>query len=137
MDKKYYLFVNGKKVYVSEEIYKVYWQEKNHENYLKQIDNENHLLLFSSFDKDGHFESNITDESFDLNKVIQTQMMIEAVRDAISKLSDEERDIIQRLYYDDESLRTVAETKKISHPALLKRRNKILRKLKELLKDIK
>ena len=28
MDKKYYLFVNGKKVYVSEEIYKVYWQEK-------------------------------------------------------------------------------------------------------------
>lgn len=110
---------------------------KNHENYLKQIDKENHLLLFSSFDKDGHFESNITDESFDLNKVIQTQMMIEAVRDAISKLSDEERDIIQRLYYDDESLRTVAETKKISHPALLKRRNKILRKLKELLKDIK
>ena len=54
-------------------------------------DFRNHLLLFSSFDKDGHFESNITDESFDLNKVIQTQMMIEAVRDAISKLSDEER----------------------------------------------
>lgn len=85
MDKKYYLFVNGKKVYVSEEIYKVYWQEKNHENYLMQIDKENHLLLFSSFDKDGHFESNITDESIDLNKVIQTQMMIEAVRDAISR----------------------------------------------------
>ena len=38
MDKKYYLFVNGKKVEVSEEIYKVYWQDKNHYNYLKQID---------------------------------------------------------------------------------------------------
>lgn len=98
MDKKYYLFVNGKKVEVSEEIYKVYWQEKNHENYLKQIDRKNHLLLFSSFDQDGHFESNISDDKFDLNKVIQTQMMIEAVRDAISKLTDEERDIITRLY---------------------------------------
>lgn len=84
MDKKYYLFVNGKKVYVSEEIYKVYWQEKNHENYLKQIDKENHLLLFSSFDKDGYFESNITDESFDLNKVIQTQMMIDILAPPLS-----------------------------------------------------
>ena len=135
MNKKYYLFVNGKKVEVSEEIYKVYWQEKNHENYLKQIDRKNHLLLFSSFDHDGHFESNITDDRFDLNKVIQTQMMIEAVRDAISKLTDEEKDIITRLYYDEENLRTVAETKKISHPALIKRRDRILGKLKKLLKD--
>lgn len=135
MNKKYYLFVNGKKVEVSEEIYKVYWQEKNHENYLKQIDKKNHLLLFSSFDKDGHFEANIPDNKFDLNKVIQTQMMIEAVRDAISKLTDEERDIVTRLYFNEENLRTVAEAKKISHPALIKRRNKILKKLKELLKD--
>lgn len=28
MRKNYFLFVNGKKVEVSEEIYKVYWQEK-------------------------------------------------------------------------------------------------------------
>lgn len=102
---------------------------------MKQIDRKNHLLLFSSFDQDGHFESNISDDKFDLNKVIQTQMMIEAVRDAISKLTDEERDIITRLYYNEENLRTVAESKKISHPALIKRRNSILGKLKKLLKD--
>lgn len=135
MDKKYYLFVNGKKVEVSEEIYKVYWQEKNHENYLKQIDRKNHLLLFSSFDHDGHFESNISDDKFDLNKVIQTQMMIEAVRDAISKLTDEEKDIITRLYYDNETLISVAISKNISHPAIIKKRNKILSKLKKLLRD--
>ena len=135
MDKKYYLFVNGKKIEVSEEIYKVYWQEKNHENYLKQIDKKNHLLLFSSLDQDGHFEGNVADDKCDLNKVIQTQIMIEAVRDAVSKLTDEEKEIIQRLYYDDETLRMVAKDKKISHPAMIKRRDKILRKLKDLLKD--
>lgn len=135
MDKKYYLFVNGKKIEVSEEIYKVYWQEKNHENYLKQIDKKNHLLLFSSLDQDGHFEGNVADDKCDLNKVIQTQIMIEAVRDAVSKLTDEEKEIIQRLYYDDETLRMVAKDKKISHPAMIKRRDKILNKLKDLLKD--
>ena len=109
MNKEYFLFVNGKKIKVSEEIYKVYWQEKNHENYLKQIDRKNHLLLFSSFDHDGHFEDSIVDEDFDVDK----------------------------LYFNDETIRSVAETKKISHPALIKRRNKILDKLRELLKDFK
>ena len=38
MNKEYFLFINVKKIKVSEEIYKVYWKEKNNENYLKQID---------------------------------------------------------------------------------------------------
>ena len=126
MNKEYFLFVNGKKIKVSEEIYKVYWQEKNHENYLKQIDRKNQLLLFSSFDHDGHFEDSIVDEGFDVDKIVQTQMMIEEVRE-----------IIDRLYFNDETIRSVAETKKISHPALIKRRNKILDKLRELLKDFR
>ena len=46
MKKEYYLYVNGKKVKVSEEIYKVYWREKEHEKYLEQVDRKNHLLLF-------------------------------------------------------------------------------------------
>lgn len=41
-------------------------------------------------------------------------MMIEAVRNAISKLTDEEKNIVTRLYYDEENLRAVAEAKKIS-----------------------
>ena len=64
-------------------------------------------------------------------------MMIEAVRDALSKLNDEEREIINRLYFNDETIRLVAEMKKISHPALIKRRNKILEKLRELLKEFR
>ena len=122
---------------ISEEIYKVYWQEKNHEKYLKQVDRKNHLLFFSSFDHDGHFEDSIVDEGFDVDKNVQTQRMIEAVRDALSKLNEEEREIIDRLYFNDETIRLVAEMKKISHPALIKRRNKILEKLRELLKEFR
>lgn len=63
--------------------------------------------------------------------------MIEAVRSSLSKLSDDEIEIIDRLYFDDETLRKVAKEKSISHPALIKRRNKILEKLRELLKDFR
>ena len=54
MSKEYYLYVNGQRVKVSEQIYKVYWREKEHEKYLEQVDKKNHLLFFSSLDHDGH-----------------------------------------------------------------------------------
>lgn len=131
------MFVNGEKIEVSEEIYKAYWEEKNHENYLKQIDRNHKLLFFSSYDKDGHFIENLVDESVDVEKIIQTRLMIEAVRSAISNLSDEEREIVERLYFHEETLRSLAKEKQLSHPALIKKRNKILDKLKELLKDFR
>ena len=53
MKKEFYLYVNGQKVKVSEQIYKVYWREKEHEKYLEQVDKKNHLLFFSSLDHDG------------------------------------------------------------------------------------
>ena len=64
-------------------------------------------------------------------------MYSKLVREALSKLNDEEREIIDRLYFNDEIIHSVAETKKIFHPALIKRRNKILDKLRELLKDFR
>lgn len=136
MPKEYYLYVNGQKVKVSEQIYKVYWREREHEKYLEQADRKNHLLFFSSLDHDGHFVDNIADESVDVEKIVETQMMIEAVRNAISRLNAEERDIIERLYFNDETLRSVAKIKSITHPALIQRRNKILEKLKKFIEEL-
>ena len=92
--------------------------------------------LFSSLDHDGHFVDNIVDESVDVEKIVETQMMIEAVRNAISRLNAEERDIIERLYFNDETVRSVAKLKSITHPALIKRRNKILEKLKKFIEEL-
>ncbi len=78
----------------------------------------------------------IVDESVDVEKIVETQMMIEAVRNAISRLNAEERDIIERLYFNDETVRSVAKLKSITHPALIKRRNKILEKLKKFIEEI-
>ena len=136
MSKEYYLYVNGQRVKVSEQIYKVYWREKEHEKYLEQVDKKNHLLFFSSLDHDGHFVDNIVDKSVDVEKIVETQMMIEAVRKAISRLNAEERDIVERLYFNDETVRSVAKLKSITHPDLIKRRNKILEKLKKFIEEL-
>ncbi|WP_019213946.1 sigma factor-like helix-turn-helix DNA-binding protein [Fenollaria massiliensis] len=129
MAKEYYLYVRGQKVKVSEDIYKVYWREKEHEKYLEQVDKKNHLLFFSSLDHDGNFVDNLADESVDVEKIIET------VRKAMSRLNDEERDIIERLYFNDETLSSVARSKKVSYQAIQWRKNNILKKLKVLLKE--
>ena len=97
---------------------------------------EKPLALFLSLDHDGHFADSIIDESADVEKIVETQMMIEAVRNAISRLNAEERDIIERLYFNDETVRSVAKLKIITHPALIKRRNKILEKLKKIIEEL-
>ena len=119
MDKKeYFLYVKGKAVPVSEEVYNAYWKITEHEKYLQRKDWKYSVILFSSFDHDGHFIDNIVDESVDVEKIVETQMMIEAVRNAISKLNDEERDIIERLYFNDETLSSIARGKKVSYQAI-------------------
>lgn len=135
MAKEYYLYVRGQKVKVSEDIYKVYWREKEHEKYLEQVDKKNHLLFFSSLDHDGNFVDNLADESVDVEKIIETQILIETVRKAMLGLNDEERDIIERLYFNDETLSSVARSKKVSYQAIQWRKNNILKKLKVLLKE--
>ena len=135
MAKEYYLYVRGQKVKVSEDIYKVYWREREHEKYLEQVDRKNHLLFFSSLDHDGNFVDNLADESVDVEKIIETQILIETVRKAMSRLNDEERDIIERLYFNDETLSSVARSKKVSYQAIQWRKNNILKKLKVLLKE--
>ncbi|HFH8614271.1 TPA: sigma factor-like helix-turn-helix DNA-binding protein [Streptococcus agalactiae] len=135
MTKEYYLYVGGQKIKVSEQIYKVYWQEREHEKYLEQVDKKNHLLFFSSLDHDGNFVDNLADESVDVEKIIETHILIETVRKAMSRLNDEERDIIERLYFNDETLSSVARSKKVSYQAIQWRKNNILKKLKVLLKE--
>ena len=99
------------------------------------MDKKNHLLFFSSLNHYGNFENNLEDKNVDVEKVVATQMMIEAVRSAISRLNDEERDIIERLYFNDETLSSVAKSKKVSYQAIQWRKNNILKKLKVLLKE--
>ena len=136
MKKEFYLYVNGQRVKVSEQIYKVYWREKEHEKYLEQVDKKNHLLFFSSLNHDGNFENNLEDKNVDVEKVVATQIMIEALRSAISKLNAEEKELIERLYFYDETLSSVAKDKGVTYQTIQWRKDRILRKLKEILEKL-
>ena len=129
MENKKYIYVGGEKVYVSDEIYKVYKKQKNREEYVRRLDVE---FLDFNFSENYSIED-IEDESINVEKIVETKMLIDQLKKAMESLSDDEREIIKRLYFDDEPLRKVAKSRNVSHPALIKKRDRILKKLKEMI----
>ena len=136
MDKKeYYLYVKGKAVKVNEAIYRAYWRITEHEKYLQRKDWKHNVILFSALDHDGHFEDNIIDEKIDLEKIVEVKMQIEELHRALNTLTKEEIELMEAIFYKEESLRSIGKKEKVSYQTIGKRRDKILEKLREILKD--
>lgn len=136
MDKKeYFLYVKGKAVKVSEEVYKAYWKITEHEKYLIKKDWKNNIIPFSALDYDGHFVDNIVDESIDIEKIIEVKMQIEELNKVLAILTKKERELIEAIFYKEESLRSIGKKEKVSYQAIGKRRDKILEKLRKILED--
>lgn len=135
MKKEYYIIVDGKKVFVSEEVYKMYWKDTNHANYLERVDRKHGLLYFSEMDKDDHLVDNIPDKNVDVEKLVEMKALIDRLNIAMNSLTKDEREIVERLFFEDESLSSVAKRKKVSYQAIQSKKNTILAKLKKFFEE--
>ena len=133
--KEYHIYVRVKAVPVSEEVYKAYWKITEHEKYLQRKDWKYDVIPFSAMDYDGHFVDNIIDERIDLEKIVEVKMQIEELNKALATLTKKERELIEAIFYKEESLRSISKKEKVSYQAIGKRRDKILEKLRKLLED--
>ena len=133
--KEYHIYVRGKAVPVSEEVYKAYWKITEHEKYLQRKDWKYDVIPFSAMDYDGHFVDNIIDERIDLEKIVEVKMQIEELNKALATLTKKERELIEAIFYKEESLRSISKKEKVSYQAIGTRRDKILEKLRKLLED--
>ncbi|WP_443018598.1 sigma factor-like helix-turn-helix DNA-binding protein [Solobacterium moorei] len=93
------------------------------------------MIPFSAMDYDGHFVDNITDERIDIEKIVEVKMQIEELNKALATLTKKERELIEAIFYKEESLRAIGKKEKVSYKAIGKRRDKILEKLRKLLED--
>ena len=131
--KEYHIYVRGKAVPVSEEVYKAYWKITEHEKYLQRKDWKYDVIPFSAMDYDGHFVDNIIDEKIDLEKIVEVKMRIEELHRALNTLSKEERELMEAIFYKEESLRSIGKKEKVTHQAISGRRDRILEKLRKIL----
>lgn len=125
-----YIYVKGKKIIVSDEVYRAYKKELNHEAHLKRLDRKHKVFHFGDFNTS---IVDIADNTVDVEKIIETKMLIEDLYRALDSLNDEERKLIEALYFEDKNLAEVAKQGDTNPMKISRLRNKILEKLRKLL----
>ena len=129
-NKEKYIYVKGKKIYVPDEVYKAYKKEFNHEAHLKRLDKRHGVFHFGDFNTS---IVDIADNTVDVEKIIETKMRIEDLYRALDSLNDEERKLIEALYFYDKTLIDVAKQGDTNPMKISRLRDKILEKLRKLL----
>ena len=124
-DDRKYIYVKGEKIYVSDEIYKAYKKQVTHEAYLNKSDKEHKVYGYEDYK---------IDEDVDIEKIIETKMRIKDLYQALRKLNDEELKVIDSLYFKKMTIRDLAKEQQVSSKKIFSFRNKILKKLREMLK---
>lgn len=139
---QYYFYVNGQAVSVSEQVYRVYRHYERKEQYFsrdlktERFQKETASLFPSredSFDRllENGKQFATTDQSVE-DQVISTVWMEEILR----QLSDKEKTVLYKLYFEEKSERTVSEELGISKTALHQQKIRLLRKLKIYLENM-
>ena len=75
----------------------------------------------------------LEDHSPDVCEIVENQLMVEQLREVMKRLSKEETELIQALYFRDYSEKTYGEKLGISQVAVHKRKKNVLEKLRKLM----
>ena len=125
----------------SKEQYKEYRKRKNHEYYINkknslEINSATSLnLLVKNAEEIVEVIETIEDESCDIEKVIEEKDTKERLYSAINQLSEEERDLIIKLFFLDNPMseREIAKQLGVTQPLVNYKKKQILKKLKSFL----
>ncbi len=130
MEKKYYIKINDMKVEVSEEIFTEYmraqWREENQDRRSKKRN-----CSLEAMNEQG---KEIASVSFTEDK-INDIFLYKELQNALLQLNKREQTIIGYKFYANYTEREIATKLNISHQAVNKRLNTILKKLKVFLKN--
>ena len=129
MDKEYFIELNGRQIPVGKEVYDAFKRSAWKERKRSQVRAEKELSL-EAF-ADAGFE--IPSGEALVDEIVEDKLLLDMLSKALSELTEEERVLIDELFFNDKSEREIAREIGVSQPAIHKRRNRILEKLKKLM----
>lgn len=132
-NKKYSIVIKRQRVEVSEAVYRAYHKEREAERYQSKLIRQNELSL-ERFLEDGvnidylivHVQPNIVDR-------LSHQEQLKALWIALQSLPEDERSLIDELFFNDKSESQIAKSIGVNQSTVSRRLSKILSKLKNLI----
>lgn len=129
-EKKYFICVHDKLLEVSKEDYDKHYKVRGRNRYLKKLDIIHGLISMEDIDNS---EAVAYAESQDIAVTIEEKLMQDKLAKCLSELADDEKELIEALFFQNMTEREYASKKGIYHNAIHKKKVRILKKLKNLL----
>lgn len=124
-----YIYIRGKKIYVSEEVYKAYRSSKRREKYLDESDYAHEVVSLETL-----FNEPPTLRSAE--QEYERAEMLKAMWYALDQLTDEEFELISLHFFDGLSVTEIAKLRKEDFHKTRYEREKILKKLRKIMDEI-
>ena len=134
-DKKF-IYIHGMLMEVSEEEYIDYYQEIERNRYAKRVIRKLNPLSIDEMKETTDFRDKdiIKDFKFNLEDEVAKKIEIEQLKIALLELTEKEYEIIKALFYKEDTIREYASKIGIPFTTIQSQKQKILEKLKKLLK---
>jgi len=126
-----YIWLAGEKIYVSEEVYRAYYRPIWRQVKQKEVRDDMEYSLNAL--EDSGFEA-VSGEKL-IEEIVEDKLLLDMLFAALAELTEDERGLIDALFYRDKSERQIAAETGVPRKTLAYRKDKILAKLKKLMFD--
>lgn len=120
---------------VSKKEYEIIESEDQRRKYVKRIEKKK-VISYDNKDENGTVLINsIKDANYDIESEVERKLEIERLKKALLQLNDDEYKLIKELFYKEIPLREYARINGIPFTTVQGRKDKIIKKLKNILKN--
>ena len=130
-EKQYVLRIGDIVFAVSAQGYREYYRDMERWKYVKRMEKGKKLSYEKAVEDGLPLDRLSAADNPSPEDEVEQKILIEYLRKAIELLDEDEKHLIQQLFFDGMPAREIARQRGITHRAILKRRNRILFKMKK------
>ena len=131
-ERAYFINLGYAVMETTKDSYCEYYRDAARNKYLEKLDSQNGLMSYTALDTDEFNGADIVEDSSEpFEDKVLCELMIEKLPEVISKLNEEEKNLIREIYFNEMSERELEQIYGISNVAIHKRKKRILKKLQK------
>ncbi|MBF4694763.1 sigma-70 family RNA polymerase sigma factor [Fusibacter ferrireducens] len=133
--KAFYIPIDGILYETSEEVYTAYYRMDRRERYLDERSRKHELSLETLSGSEYPVENKMVEQPVSLEDEVITGVMIESLLKALTTLSEEEKWLINELFFCGKSERELSAETGVPRKTISYRKEKVLNRLKKVIKN--
>lgn len=133
---RWFIPVNGTLLEVDHQDYQDFYRAKERQDYLEELDKEYRVISYETLKEQTHREKGVISiNEVDVHKIVETGMLFEELKKALSRLNKDEAALIKALYFEDQTVKELANRRGVSIYTIYKQRKRILQKLRKMIES--